>query len=171
MKKKQQVPGAGRGAGSRSPSHLPGRNPLSPAVPGRAVGADATPLTPLSGPRDIGRPSAPTVRQLHGAGAAQGPGEAVELLHGSLHPRGSPPDSRWQPSHRTPQPMAVAPAPKLPRPPPVPGAVRMLGGGLAVRMRGATAGSEVGVERDWGCCGVMLLRVISVLPNSSPAGA
>lgn len=127
--KKKQVPGAGKGAGSRSPSHLPGRNPLSPAVPGRAVGADTTLLTPLSDSRDRGRPSAPTVRQLHGAGAAQGPGEAVELLHGSLHPQDSPPDSRWQPSHRTLQPMAVAPAPKLPGPPSAPGAVRMLGGG------------------------------------------
>lgn len=92
MKKKKEVPGAGRGAGSRSPSHRGTRL----ARRGRVGLPEPTqpPLTPGSGRRDRGRPSVPTVRQLHGAGAAQGPGEAVELLHGSLHPRGSPPDSR-----------------------------------------------------------------------------
>ena len=53
--------------------------------------------------------------------------------------------------------MAVAPGPRLPGPAAAHGAVRMLGGGVAVRMRGAAAGNEVGVEAGWGCGGVLWL--------------
>lgn len=37
--------------------------------------------------RPLRQGPAPTVRQLHGAGAAQRPRQPVKLLHGSLHPR------------------------------------------------------------------------------------
>lgn len=55
---------------------------------------------------------APTVGQLHGAGAAQGPREPVELLHGSLHPRSAQPGAADTPL----PPPALSPSRRWQRP-------------------------------------------------------
>lgn len=72
--------------------------PLSPA-------ASAHPRRPGRGgrrDRPLRQGPAPTVRQLHSAGAAQGPRQAVELLHGSLHPRSGQPGAADTPRCRPP---------------------------------------------------------------------
>lgn len=106
LKIKKPLGGGGREPVSILPSRLAGRGYVTApssahphrAGPGRPnrggrrrrrPGADRRATAPpaASPPR---RPS-PTVRQLHGAGTAQGPRQPVELLHGSLHPRGAQP--------------------------------------------------------------------------------
>lgn len=172
--------GKGEGNGETAPvsskRHLPGgsRLPLSPATspgsaprgaprhsraPGcgaRAAGSERRPLPSPSLPPPP--PLPPTVRQLHGAGAAQGPGEAVELLHGSLHPRSrrrQPPPCR----RRRRRPAALSPWRRCRcRRPGCPGRCRpptlcACGAGRGTQGNGG-AGRAEGLRGGWRCGGV-----------------
>lgn len=78
-------------ATQRTPAQLTRAGPGWPDRDGQAGEAAAAPghaAPPASSPP---RRSSPTIRQLHGAGAAQRPRQPVELLHGSLHPRRAQP--------------------------------------------------------------------------------